>query len=125
MMRELESLRDFFTSATLAAVVDVPFILLNLAVIAALGGWVVLVPIAMVPLVILVGVATHPALDRLSGKAMGEGLAKQSVLVEAVGGLETVKTSGAGPLARAALARRDRQPFGQHAAPAARLRDRE
>lgn len=102
MMRELESLRDFFTSATLSAVVDVPFIIINLAVIAALGGRVVLVPLAMIPLVTLVGLATHPALERLSGKAMGEGLAKQSVLVEAVGGIETVKTSGAGPL----LARR-------------------
>jgi ATP-binding cassette subfamily C protein LapB len=102
MMRELESLRDFFTSATLAAIVDVPFILLNIVVIAVLGGWVVLVPIAMIPLVTLVGMATRPALERLSGKAMGEGLAKQSVLVETVGGIETVKTSGAGPL----LARR-------------------
>ena len=30
MMRELEALRDFFASATLTAVVDVPFILLTL-----------------------------------------------------------------------------------------------
>jgi ATP-binding cassette subfamily C protein LapB len=111
MMRELESLRDFFTSATLTAVVDVPFILLNLAVIALLGGWVVLVPLGMVPLVILVGFMTHPALERLSGKAMGEGLAKQSVLVEAVGGIETVKTSGAGPL----LARRWLDAIDHHA----------
>ncbi|MGE0180438.1 MAG: ABC transporter transmembrane domain-containing protein, partial [Sphingomonas sp.] len=44
MMRELESLRDFFASATLAAVVDVPFILLTLILIAAIGGWIVLVP---------------------------------------------------------------------------------
>jgi ATP-binding cassette subfamily C protein LapB len=110
LMRELESLRDFFTSATLAAVVDVPFILVNIAVIALLGGWVVLVPVAMIPLVILVGVATHPALDRLSGKAMGEGLAKQSVLVETIGGIETVKTSGAGPL----LARRWLDAIASH-----------
>ena len=98
LMRELETLRDFFASATLTAIVDVPFILLTLAVIAAIGGKVVLVPIAMIPIVILAGWLTHPALDRLSGQAMGEGLAKQSVLVEAIGGLETVKATGAGTL---------------------------
>jgi len=98
MMRELEALRDFFASATLTAVVDVPFILFTLMIVAVIGGWVVLVPALMVPLVILVGWLTHPALERLSARAMGEGLLKQSVLVEAIGGLETVKTAGAAPL---------------------------
>jgi ATP-binding cassette, subfamily C, bacterial LapB len=98
MMRELEALRDFFTSATLTAVVDLPFILLTIFVIAVIGGWVALVPAVMVPLVIIVGALTQPAMDRLSAKAMSEGMAKQSVLVETIGGLETVKAAGAGPL---------------------------
>ena len=98
LMRELEALRDFFASATLTAVVDVPFILITLLVVALIGGWVVLVPAVMVPLVISVGWLTHPALERLSARSLGEGMAKQSVLVEAIGGLETVKTAGAAPL---------------------------
>jgi len=98
MMRELEALRDFFASATLTAVVDVPFIALTLFLVWIIGGWVVAVPALMVPLVILVGFVTHPALERLSARAMGEGLLKQSVLVEAIGGLETVKSAGAAPL---------------------------
>jgi ATP-binding cassette, subfamily C, bacterial LapB len=98
MMRELEALRDFFASATLTAVVDVPFILLTLLIVWIIGGVVVLVPAIMVPLVVIIGWLTHPALERLSARAMGEGLLKQSVLVEAIGGLETVKTAGAAPL---------------------------
>src|SRR3954447_22915245 len=98
MMRELEALRDFFASATMTAIVDVPFIVLTLVLVAAIGGKVVFVPGIMVPLVILVGWLTHPALERLSARTMGEGLQKQSVLVEAIGGLETVKSSGAAPL---------------------------
>jgi ATP-binding cassette subfamily C protein LapB len=98
MMRELEALRDFFASATLTAVVDVPFIILTLILVAVIGGPVVWVPGLMVPLVVMIGWLTHPALERLSAKSMGEGLQKQSVLVEAIGGLETVKTSGAAPL---------------------------
>ena len=38
MMRELEALRDFFASATLTAIVDVPFILLTLLLVAIIGG---------------------------------------------------------------------------------------
>ena len=98
LMRELEALRDFFASATLTAVVDLPFIFLTLIVVWIIGGSVVLVPALMIPLVIIVGLLTHPAMDRLSAKAMGEGLQKQSVLVEAIGGLETVKAVRAGPL---------------------------
>jgi ATP-binding cassette subfamily C protein LapB len=97
-MRELESLRDFFASATLVAIVDVPFIVLTLLVVWLIGGAVVLVPVTLVPLVILVGWMAHPAMSRLSARAMGEGLVKQSVLVETIGGLETVKAAGAGSL---------------------------
>lgn len=98
LMRELETLRDFFASVTLTALVDVPFILLTLTVLALIGGPVALVPLAMVPLVIAAGWFTEPALERLSARAMNETLVKQAVLVEAIGGIETVKTSNAGRL---------------------------
>src|SRR5688572_5451281 len=109
-MRELEALRDFFASATLTAVVDVPFIILTLIVVWIIGGLVVLVPALMVPLVVLVGWLTQPALERLASRALGEAMLKQSVLVEAIGGLETVKTSGAAPL----LTRRWLKAVQQH-----------
>ena len=98
MMRELETLRDFFASATLTAIVDVPFILITLIVQALIGGWLVLVPLILIPIVIITGVLTEPTLDRLSAKAMGQAMLKQSVLVETIGGLEMVKSVGAGPL---------------------------
>ena len=98
LMRELETLRDFFASATITAIVDVPFILIALVVIFLIGGVVVIVPAILVPLVVGVGLMTQPALDRLSRKSMREGLLKQTVLVETLGGLEMVKTSNAGPL---------------------------
>ena len=118
IMRELEALRDFFTSATMTAVVDLPFVLLTLAIVAIIGGKVVFVPAAAIPIVVLVGWLTQPALDRLSARAMGEGLQKQSVLVETIGGLETVKATGAGPL----LSRRWRKAVEQHSQSALRQR---
>ena len=98
LLREFETLRDFFASATLAAVVDVPFIILFLVVIAAIGGSVVWVPLLAVPLVIGAGLLVQPALGRLAAGGMGQGLSKQGVLVETISGLETVKSSSAGPL---------------------------
>lgn len=98
MMRELETLRDFFASVTLTAVVDLPFIVITLAVIAMIGGPLVFVPLAMVPLVVIAAASAQPALDRLSSRALREGQLKQAVLVEAIGGLETVKANNAAPL---------------------------
>lgn len=98
LMRELEALRDFFASATLSTIVDVPFLLLTVAVIWAIGGKVVLVLVVIIPVVLLTGWLCNPALERLSARTMREGLSKQSVLVETIGGLEMVKASGAGDM---------------------------
>ena len=111
MMRELETIRDFFASATLVAVVDLPFIFITLAVVAAIGGWVVAVPGAMVPLVILVGLGAQPALQRIAATTLGQGLLKQSVLVETVGSIEHVKVSGADRM----LKRRWKEAVREHA----------
>ena len=98
LVREIETLRDFFASATITALVDVPFIVITLAVIALIGGWVVLVPLMMVPLVVVVALATQPAMERLAAETLGGALGKQSVLVETIGSIETVKSANAGGL---------------------------
>lgn len=110
LMRELETLRDFFASVTLTALVDVPFIALTLIVIAIIGGSLVFVPLLMLPLVVVAALATQPALDRLAVRSMNEAMEKQAVLVETIGGLETVKASGAGPL----LTRRWQSAMARH-----------
>ena len=98
LVREIETLRDFFASATVTALVDVPFIFVTLAVIALIGGWIVLVPLSLIPLVILSAVFTQPVMRRLSAETLGEALSKQSVLVETIGSLETLKSSNAGAM---------------------------
>jgi len=96
LVREIETLRDFFASATLTALVDLPFIVITLAVIALIGGWIVLVPALMIPLVIVTALLTQPTMRRLSAQTLGEALGKQAVLVETIGSLETVKAANAG-----------------------------
>lgn len=96
LVREIETLRDFFASATLTALVDLPFIFITLAVMALIGGWIVMVPIVLIPLVIGTGLASQPIMRKLSAESLGEALGKQAVLVETIGSLETVKSANAG-----------------------------
>src|SRR3546814_17849117 len=48
LMRELETLRDFFASATMSAIVDVPFIFVTLTFLGIIGGKLVFVPLVIV-----------------------------------------------------------------------------
>lgn len=95
-MKEFDTLRDFFASATLAAVVDLPFIFLFLGVIWVIGGPVALVPAIVVPVVLVYAGLVQPILSRLISRSFQEGASKQSVIVEAVSGLETLKSVGGG-----------------------------
>lgn len=100
-MREFESLRDFFTSATMVALVDLPFVVIFVGAIYLLAGPLALVPAIAVPLVLLIGVAVQPILGRLADRVLSEGQMKQAVLVETLTGIETIKAAGAGRQMRA------------------------
>ena len=95
VMREFENLRDFLASASLIALIDLPFVLLFIAVIYMIGGPVAIIPAVLVPLVIIVGVIVQPFLNQLAAEDFEEGKQKQSVLVETISGLETLKVSTA------------------------------
>ncbi len=111
VLREFETLREFFASATVAALVDVPFILLFLGVIWAVAAPLALVPLLAIPLVIGIALASQPMLARLAQASLDEGLNKQGIITETIAGLETVKTSRAGPM----LAARWRNAVAAHA----------
>lgn len=96
LVREIETLRDFFASATLTALVDLPFIFITLAVIALIGGNIVWVPIILIPIVVATALLSQPVMQKLSAETLGEALGKQAVLVETIGSLETVKSANAG-----------------------------
>ncbi len=100
IVREFDTLREFFTSATLVAVIDLPFIFLFIWVISLISGPLALVPLIAVPLVILSGLVIQPFLARIAENSMQTNMSKQSVLVETLNGLETVQATGSGRLMR-------------------------
>ena len=97
-VREFENLRDFFTSATLVAVVDLPFVFLFIYIIYLIGGPLAYVPLAAVPIVVITGLFVQPFLARISVESMESGMTKQGVLVETLNGLETIKATGSANL---------------------------
>lgn len=118
LVREIDTLRDFFASATITALVDLPFIIITLTVIALIGGWLALVPMLMIPMVVIVALATQPLMRKLSAETLSGQLGKQSVLVETIGSLETVKAANAGSI----LSRRWDSAVTSHAGAALRQR---
>lgn len=94
-LRDFESVREFMTSASLLALVDMPFLLLFVFVIALLGGKLALVPLIIIPVVILVGLAVQPRMARYINESMRESSQRQGLAVEAIEGIETLKANNA------------------------------
>lgn len=100
IVREFDTLREFFTSATLVAIIDLPFIFFFIWVISLIAGPLAMVPLIAVPLVILSGLFIQPFLARIAESSMLTNMSKQSVLVETLNGIETVQATGSGRLMR-------------------------
>jgi ATP-binding cassette subfamily C protein LapB len=94
-MRDFESLRDFFSSASLVVLADMPFVLLFLAMIAMVGGNLAWIPALAVPLLIAQGLWAQKPLMTAMRANMKEAGDKQSVLVESVLNLELLKAHNA------------------------------
>ena len=98
-VQEFESFRDFVTSATITTLVDLPFVLLFVAAMAWVGGPIAWVPVVTFPLIVGLGLALQPALSAVVQESYRHASQRQATLVEALVGLETVKTQRAeGPL---------------------------
>lgn len=94
-MRDFESLRDFFSSASLVILADMPFVLMFIVLIAAIGGPLAWIPALTIPVLLLIGFAFQKPLMNAIRQNMKESGDKQSVLVESVLNLELLKAHNA------------------------------
>nr|WP_082742124.1 type I secretion system permease/ATPase [Burkholderia sp. MSMB1078WGS] len=93
-LREYESVRDFVTSATLAAISDLPFVFLFIGVVFIIGGPLGWVPTLMVPFIVSISMLVQWPLSRIMKENLREASLKQGVLIESIEGLETLKAVG-------------------------------
>ncbi len=93
-VKDFDVVKSFLTSTTLFVLADAPFALLFLGVIALLGGWVVVVPMLMLPLVLLVAWWVQKPLGELTELHSRESSIKTGMLIEAIDGAESIKAAG-------------------------------
>ncbi len=94
-LRSFESIRDFIASATITTLVDLPFILLFLLALAWISPWMVLPPLVAIVLILLVSLAAQARMEALTMSSFQAASQRNATLVEALTGLEAVKTLNA------------------------------
>lgn len=90
-LRELEQIREMVTSSTISTIVDLPFFLLFVVVLAIIApplAWIA--PVAAV-LMVLPGILLQKKLAALAKQSAHESTLRNAVLVESVQGLEDIK----------------------------------
>jgi ATP-binding cassette subfamily C protein LapB len=95
-LREFESLREFFSSSTLLALIDLPFLCIFLILIHSIGGVLVVLPLAAMPLMFVVGLLLQLRARHAAEHGHRHNMQKNALLTEIVNALETVKISLAG-----------------------------
>jgi ATP-binding cassette subfamily C protein LapB len=94
-IHEFQGMRDFLTSLTLTSLIDLPFTLIILLVIALLGGHLVWIPIIAFPLALGIGHFLQKPLTSTLERTMALGAERQSSLIETLAGLDAVKVNNA------------------------------
>ena len=92
---EYENVRDFFASTSVVLIVDIAFMLVFLALITVLAGWLVLVPLVGIAATLGAGLSLQRAMGRAAVDAQADSSLQHSVLVESISGIETLKAARA------------------------------
>lgn len=96
-VRELESVRNFLTGQTLSSLLDLLFSLLFLAVMCLYSIWLTLVVVASLPVYATVSAFLNPIFRQRLNQKFARSADNQSLLVETVSGIETIKAMAVEP----------------------------
>ncbi|WP_293995525.1 type I secretion system permease/ATPase [Sphaerotilus sp.] len=94
-LRGFESVRDFIASSTVTALIDLPFALIFLGVMAWISPWMVLPVLLAFVLILGLGYLLQHRLHELSQTTYQASAQRNATLVEALTGIETIKTQAA------------------------------
>jgi ATP-binding cassette, subfamily C, bacterial LapB len=94
-LHEFETFRDFFTSATLTTLVDLPFALLFIAVIWTLNPELAMIPLYSMAIVMGLSLLVQLPLRYVVRQTFRASAQKHALLIETLSGIETLKTRGA------------------------------
>ena len=92
---QYEFVREFFTSNTISVLIDTVFVFVFLIVIYLVAGWIVIVPAIAFLIALGIGLISQHRIGRRVAAASNEFSMKQSLLVETISTIETVKSLSA------------------------------
>lgn len=93
-LRSFESVRDFITSATVVTLIDLPFGIIFLIVIAWINVYMVLPALIGGAIVLIYSLSVQTKMHDLSETMYRAGAQRNATLIESLVGLETVKSMG-------------------------------
>ncbi|WP_103619170.1 type I secretion system permease/ATPase [Campylobacter concisus] len=94
-LKEFDTVRNFFSSASLAAIVDLPFAIIFLIVTYFIGSYIVLVPIIIMIAILCYTFFIKDPLQNAIKSTFEASAIKNGILIESLSSLETIKTLGA------------------------------
>ena len=94
-LKEFDTVRNFFSSASLAAIVDLPFAAIFLIVTYFIGSYLVLVPIVIMIAILCYTFFIKDPLQNAIKSTFEASAAKNGILIESLSSLETIKALGA------------------------------
>jgi len=100
-LRGFEQVRDFIASSTVTALIDLPFALLFVVVMAWISPWLVLPVMSVFAIVLVSGYVLQHRLHELSQSTYQASAQRNATLVESLTGIETIKAQGAESLIQA------------------------
>lgn len=94
-LRSFETVRDFIASATVTAIIDLPFTLLFLAILAWICWPLVFAPMVGMIFVLIYSYVVQHKMQELTETTLRASAMRNATLVESLTGLETIKAHGA------------------------------
>ena len=94
-IRDFDSIRSFLTSSTISLIIDLPFAIIFLVVIYYIGGKIVLIPIVLILIILIYTLSVKGALHRSIEATYQASAFKNSILIESLNTLESLKSLGA------------------------------
>lgn len=93
-LKEFDSIRNFLTSSTIAALVDLPFVLIFLLVIFYISGPIVWVPILIIAIMIIYSLILKGPIQKSIEATYEAQNQKNSILIETLSTMPTIKSLG-------------------------------
>lgn len=95
-LRDFDAIRNFFTSSTLVALIDLPFAIIFLLMVHYIASYLVIVPLTLMLMILLYTFIIKTPMQQSIESTYQAAAVKNGILIESLNAIETIKTLSAG-----------------------------